>query len=229
MNPGAPYNAAMLGRFASACLRPRLAKDFLPFHKMRDLGRFQGNFFQLLTLRGGRYGDHLGVRPIFYVVGARPWNDRIPRSAPLGKRTQAAVKWRFRDRRLDDVLAQEICGLLEAGTPLSFARPIGPEEAHAALQSFASADTAEHVALHLAFFCMALGLPGAGHWLSLARNDLLRNGRAPTNDWQIRTLARLDELESRLARPDGVRACRREAEQHAARLRLPSLRWPRTA
>lgn len=223
MKPSPPYSPTDIIRFSGKHLRPKLAADFLPFHKNRDLVRQRLNFVQLLALSGGRYGETLKVLPTFYVLGARPSDEIMPQTVALS--TKHPERWRFQGRHLDDQLADDICSLLKVHSPLSFFSPVGVDDVVSSLKFFCTDATSEDAPLFLAFFMMANGIPGEKLWIEKARKCFLRQNPVIQHDWQRSTLQRIEHIERLSGDASAEFLCQQEANNHAARLRLPKIVW----
>jgi hypothetical protein len=242
--PSAPYHSLNLRRFVTSILRPRFPPEY-QLHGKRSLVRTYGSFVQELALSGGRYADHVHVLPTLYVAGAEPWVEGIHQGVCLDALDRP--KWIFRDVALDGALADRIVALL-AGTPVSFQDPLSEATACASLAFMTQRKVTEVPAFFLAFFLMTLGkdnvqrpvlasrrfpffrrdtgVENASSRLNEARGLFASRNRRLIHDWQRTTAARFEELSARLGTPDCVALSRREAEEHAAKLHLPALRWP---
>lgn len=220
------YSPAAIKKFSRTVLRPRVAIDFVPFYRDRDLVRQTSNFVQLIALSGGRYGETLKVLPTFYVVGARPFDEVITQSIAL--HVEHPNKWRFQGRHLDECLADDICVLLSDESFLSFFAPIGATDVVATLTDLAKNATSEDAPLFLAFFMMANEIQGADIWIERARKKFLQANPVILHDWQRATMQRLDEIQQRLGAPNAAILSREEAQDHAARLQLPRIEWRMT-
>lgn len=206
-------------------VRPLLPDDYVVYMK-RDYLRMRGPFIQLLAVSLGRGGRVVKVHPTFYVAGADLKMDVITESASLG--IIDPHDWRFLDQPLDSSFARLIVDRVAAHTPLSFQEPITDAAMAGALKQFARMPKNWSVRLLYGFLLILLGHGDARRELRNAVADFTKD-RRKRNDapsWELEMDARFTELLARLDAPDRILRCRQDAEAHAARLKLPGIRWP---
>ena len=131
---------------------------------------------------------------------------------------------------LDEKFAAEILTRLKKDSPISFTAPLEDEAIDKALRWFGKDGLHWAADLFLAYFNMTRGAPTARRDLGRAFDIFRRKSRMatdkPLRDWEEALLARFQELESRLDRPDCIALCRADAEEHARLLKLPPIVWP---
>lgn len=220
------YKSTEIARFVKQWLQPQLSVVYQLYGK-RDLVRMRGNFAQLVLIAQGR-GHYLSVFPTLYVVGADLADETIHQVVSLEVRSPH--DWCFSPETLDLAFATQIVQQLERSPVTAFVCEFGDKEIDKALRWFGK-DGAHWVDyLFLAFFNMTRGALSARKDLARAFELFRRNSRMvtdkPLRDWEEALLARFQELESRLDRPDCIALCRADAEVHAKLLKLPPIVWP---
>jgi len=216
------YKAVALKSFISKMLQPRFPADFQR-HRTRSLLRMYGNVAQMVGLSGGRYATTLGLHPILYVAGACPWVEEI--SAGVAWDLTDEGKWTFQNVLLDDHLADKIIDQLE-GLKQSFFGPMSDTRVREWLNYFCKDGIREHAPLYLGFYLLTLGDSSASIYLQQARKIFKRICPNPDQEWQRQTSSRIELLLERVGSFDGAVECRKEAEEHALKLKLPQISWP---
>lgn len=239
------YKAPEIARFVRTHLRAALP-DFTGQYKQRDILRMRGPLVQWVFVGVSR-GGWIGVSPSLSVLGPHIYlrdleryknkdgslnSDALIVAVSLdGKSPEATRRWNFPpETSLDEMFTAEIVARLNQDSPISFIQPLGDETIDKALRWFGKADLHWTDYLFLAFFNMTRGAPSARKDLVRAFELFRRNSRMvtdkPLRDWEEALLARFQELESRLDRPDCIALCRADAEEHARLLKLLPIVWP---
>lgn len=197
----------------------------------RDLIRMRGPFVQAL-LFGNSRTQTLDVVPAFYVVGAYPADSALfqTMSIPLVDAT-GDLRWlSAADAPVEEELAQRLLAQVEQDSPLSFIAPLQDESISMALEHLVTTSSHWLPALSKAFFAMCMGSSTAAADLARARDTFIRLsnvGRGGTpRPFERDLMARFDDLNLRLQGIDCIAQCRKEAEEHAARLGLPAIACP---
>ncbi|MGD2117911.1 MAG: hypothetical protein PVG66_06115 [Chromatiales bacterium] len=217
-------------RFAQTILLHRLGEGF-QIHAKRDLVRLRGPFVQSVLLANKRSG-WLHVIPTFYVIGADPAHEAMfqTMSLPISG-VDDTGRWRMSpETPLNEALASHIMTQLEEESPLSYIAPLNDSNIHKTLNLFYKKVPNWMPGLSLAFWEILAGKTMAARSLAKAKRKFIRYSRYGTNkfprDFEQELMKRFDVLESRLGTPEGLHACRQEAEAHAERLGLGKIGWP---
>lgn len=196
-------------------------------NKSGDLFRSRGHFLQCILFWISR-GGYLHVSPTFFVLGANPRDSTIHQAVSL--HTDDPRKWHFNDVSLDQSFAVRLIDQLEQESTLSFVSPLLDETIDSALRRCATRDRLWVSSLFLAFFSIIRGAETLRDDVHLAKKVFgkycepslgksLRDGEQVVSD-------RIAMLEQRVDDPDCSAISRREAEEHAIRLKLQPLSWP---
>lgn len=239
------YKSPEIAHFVRTHLRAALP-DFTGQYKRRDILRTRGNLVQWMFVGVSRAG-WLEISPALSVLG--PYihlkdsehcknkdgsfnSDGLIVSIGLsGLSASATRRWSFApDTPLDETFAAEILTRLRQDSPISYTEPLEDEAIDKALRWFGKDGAVWTDYLFLAYFNMTRGAPTARKDLGRAFEIFRRKSRMatdkPLRDWEEALLARFQELESRLDRPNCVALCRADAEEHARLLKLPPIVWP---
>ncbi|MEW6416489.1 MAG: hypothetical protein AB1482_14685 [Pseudomonadota bacterium] len=237
------YKAPEIAYFVRTHLRAVLP-DFTGQYKRRDIHRMRGSFIQGVGVSVSR-GGWIHLTPSLFVLGAEIYEKDLQSSklkdgsisadnlihTTVCLETKAPRRWMFEpETPLDEKFAAEILTRLKKDSPISFTAPLEDEAIDKALRWFGKDGLHWAADLFLAYFNMTRGAPTARRDLGRAFDIFRRKSRMatdkPLRDWEEALLARFQELESRLDRPDCIALCRADAEEHARLLKLPPIVWP---
>lgn len=239
------YKAPEIAQFVRTHLREALP-DFTAQYKRRDILRTRGNLVQWMFVGISR-GGWLEISPALSVIGPHIHlkdsehcknkdgtfnSDGLIVSVGLSGMSASDIRrWSFPpETPLDTTFATEILARLKQDSPIPFTEPLKDDSIDNALRWFGKNGLHWTSNLFLAYFNMTRGAPSARKDLARAFELFRRNSRMvtgkPLRDWEEALLARFQELESRLDRPDCIALCRADAEEHARLLKLPPIVWP---
>ena len=175
-------------------------------------------------------GGYIKVLPVMYVVGADLSEDELSPGLCTELYDRQTI-WQFpEDTPLNEVLAIEIKKRVNNSPAINFLGVFTQGVIERDIQWFAKRPEHWAANLDLAFFNMTRGAPTARKDLARAFELFRRKSRMvtdkPLRDWEEALLARFQELESRLDRPDCISLCRADSEKHARLLKLPPIVWP---
>lgn len=237
------HKAPEIARFVRTNLRAVLP-DFTGQYKRRDIYRIRGPLIQGVGVSVSR-GGWIHLTPSLFVLGAEV-HEKDLRSSRLKDgsissdnlihttvclETKAPRRWMFEpETPLDETFAAEILARLKQDSPISFTDTLQDDGIDKALRWFGKDSLHWAGDIFLAYFNMTRGAPTARRDLGRAFEIFRRKSRIatdkPLRDWEVALLARFQELESRLDRPDCIALCRADAEEHSRLLKLSPIVWP---
>jgi len=214
------HKAPEIARFVRMYLRAVLP-DLTETFKRRDILRMRGHLVQMVSVGVGR-GGWVRVYPSLSVLGPGTYKknlnsykckdgsldvDSLFSAVSLEAMSASATRrWHFPpDTPLDEAFAAEIHRRLKEDSPISFTDPLEDEAIDKTLRWFGK-DGYWLAHLFLAYFNIIRGAPTARKDLARAFHLFIKHSRystdKPLRDWEEALLARFQELESRLDRPD---------------------------